>query len=77
MASQTTQGLNPDEPLYTLEEIAKPLRVSAMTLRRRIAEGQLKAFRVGRSWRVKQSERNAFLKSIGFLSSDESEPQSA
>ncbi|MDX3661296.1 helix-turn-helix domain-containing protein [Streptomyces sp. ID05-26A] len=76
MGSQTTQGLDPDEPLYTLDEIAKPLRVSAVTLRRRIADGELKAFRVGRGWRVKQSERDAYFERIGFLATSH-EPQSA
>lgn len=76
MGSQTTQGLDPDEPLYTLDEVAKPLRVSTVTLRRRIAEGQLKAFRVGRGWRVKQSERDAYFERIGFFPST-AEPQSA
>lgn len=76
MGSQTTTGLGPTEPVYTLDEIAAPLRVSPMTLRRRIAAGQLNAFRVGRRWLVKQSERDAFFERIGFLPVSP-EPQSA
>lgn len=76
MGSQTTQGLDLTEPVYTLDEIAAPLRVSPMTIRRRIAEGQLNAFRVGRRWLVKQSERDAYFERIGFVTSSP-EPQSA
>lgn len=66
MGSHTTQGQDPTEPLFTLDEIAGPLRVSTATLRRRIAAGDLKAIRVGRGWRVKESERNAYYERIGL-----------
>ena len=64
MGSQTDQGLT--EPVYTLDDIAAALRLSTMTLYRRVKEGELKAFRVGRGWRVTKSERDAYFARLGF-----------
>ena len=41
-----------DDQVYTPTEIAKVLRVSAVTVSRAIREGRLRAFRVGGQWRI-------------------------
>lgn len=56
------------EPVYTVREIAKALRVSEHKVKRLINAGELDAFKVGREWRVKESNRDAFFTKIGFLS---------
>lgn len=42
---------------YTIYELATAWGVNPMTVWRRIKEGKLKAFRVGRSWRIKESDK--------------------
>lgn len=48
--------------LYTLQEVAQILKVSERTLYRWLKDGKLKAHKVGRHWRVKEEDLNAFLK---------------
>lgn len=47
---------------YTVEEVAKTLRVSPPTVRKLIREGQLKAVRVGVQIRIPKEELDRFLK---------------
>lgn len=47
----------PDKATYRLDELAGLWNISVKTLRRMIRGGTLKAFRVGRAWRVSDSER--------------------
>ena len=47
---------------YTVEEVAKTLRVSPPTVRKLIREGQLKAVRVGVQIRIQKEELDRFLK---------------
>lgn len=46
----------------TVPEIAVELRVSKMTIYRLVHDGTLPSVRVGRSFRVKQSDLDAYLK---------------
>ena len=48
------------EKLFTIEEIAKILRVHTRTVTRYIEVGKLKASKIG-VWRIKESDLNAFL----------------
>lgn len=48
------------EKLFTIEEVAKILRVHTRTVTRYIEAGRLKASKLG-VWRIKQSDLNAFL----------------
>ena len=48
------------EKLFTIDEIAKILRVSGRSVARYIESGKLKASKIG-VWRIKQSDLNAFL----------------
>jgi len=48
-------------PLLTVAEVAEVLRVSTMTVYRLIKAGELPAFRVGKNYRIQESELEAFL----------------
>lgn len=50
-----------DEKVYTIEEIAKLLRVSIGTIRRFVATGELESYHVGRQYRITQSALDAYL----------------
>jgi excisionase family DNA binding protein len=49
------------EPLLTVGEVAATMRVSNMTVYRLIKSGQLPAIRVGKNYRVRESDMNAYL----------------
>lgn len=53
--------------VWVVREIAALLRVSPMTVRRRITSGDLPGYRVGRAHRVHESALLAYLDRIGFL----------
>lgn len=46
---------------YTVEEVAKMLKVSHMTIRREIERGNLKAAKVGHVWRITEEELKRYL----------------
>ncbi len=46
---------------YTVEEVAKLLRVSIPTVRQLIENGELKATRVGRQYRISEDDLNEFI----------------
>src|SRR5260370_21532754 len=47
--------------LYTLEEVAKILRVSVATVRRMIDDGELEAIKVRGQWRVRKDILDRYL----------------
>jgi len=49
------------QPFLTPQEVSDLLRVSVYTIRRWIKEGTLPAFKVGRSWRIRESDLNLWL----------------
>lgn len=49
----------------TVEEVARRMRVSKMTIYRLINATRLGAVRVGRSYRIKQTSLNEYLKGRG------------
>jgi excisionase family DNA binding protein len=51
-----------EDELLTTAEVAARLKVTRQTVQRLINAGDLVASRVGREWRVKRSELDAFLK---------------
>ena len=53
--------------VYVVREIATLLRVSDMTIRRRITAGDIPGYRVGRAHRVHETALLAYLKEIGYL----------
>ena len=51
------------ERLYTTEQVAKLLQVSVITIRRYIKSGKLKASKIGKDYRIKESDIDSLLKS--------------
>lgn len=50
-----------DSRFLTVQEVADLMRVSSMTVYRLIKSGELRAARVGRSFRVREDDVNAYL----------------
>lgn len=50
-----------DDRLLTVGEVAGTMRVSNMTVYRLIKSGQLPAFRVGKNYRIRESDVNKYL----------------
>lgn len=51
----------PTERFLTVQEVAELMRVSTMTVYRLIKAGDLRAARVGRSYRLREDEVEAYL----------------
>ncbi len=49
---------------YLVEELAEKLRVSNMTIYRYIAKGKVKAYKIGKEYRIKDEEFNKFLDKV-------------
>lgn len=49
------------ERVYTTEEVADALRVSVFTVRRLLNSGRLHGFKVGKDWRITESDLQAFI----------------
>jgi len=49
------------ERLLTLEEVAERLAVAPKTIRGWLREGKLKGLKVGKLWRVREQDLEAFL----------------
>lgn len=49
---------------YKAEELAEKLEVNIMTIYRYIKAGRLKAYKIGKEFRIDKDEFNAFLKSV-------------
>jgi excisionase family DNA binding protein len=58
-----TQSMITGEGIYTPQEVAQVLKVSAATLSRAIRDGKLKALRVGGQWRIVGTELVKYLNS--------------
>ncbi len=52
-----------DDSFFTVNEVAELLRVSKLTVWRYINAGSLPAYKIGRDWRIKKSEFDAFIES--------------
>lgn len=52
------------EEFYTAKELATKLRVNIMTIYRYIKAGRLKAYKIGKDFRIERDEFNAFLKEV-------------
>lgn len=66
------QGSGSMGPLMTVAEVADSLRVSTMTVYRLIKSGELAALRVGKNYRIRADDLEAYL-SQGIVHSDEAE----
>ena len=50
-----------EEEFYTAKELAEKLRVNIMTIYRYIKAGKLKAYKIGKEFRIEKSEFDKFL----------------
>lgn len=50
------------EQYYSIEEVAKMLKVAYLTVYRWIRSGKLKTIKAGKQYRIKKEELNAFTK---------------
>jgi excisionase family DNA binding protein len=50
-----------DKGVYTVAEVAAHLQVTTKTVRTWIAERQLTAIHVGREWRIREQDLQAFI----------------
>jgi excisionase family DNA binding protein len=50
--------------VYTIEEVAKHLKVSTRTVREWLRSGKLKGLKAGRLWRIREEELRAFLERL-------------
>jgi len=51
-----------EKEFYTALELAEKLRVNIMTIYRYIKAKKLKAYKIGKEFRIEKSEFNSFLK---------------
>jgi len=56
----TPSGL-PPQPFLTPQEVSSLLQISVYTVRRWIKQGELPAYKVGRLWRIKNSDLEQWL----------------
>ena len=52
-----------NEQYYTIEEVAKMLKVAYLTVYRWIQDGKLVAFKAGKQYRVKKEDLDSFVTS--------------
>ena len=53
-----------DKDFYLAEELADKLRVNIMTIYRYIKAGKLKAYKIGKEFRIAKKEFDSFLKKV-------------
>lgn len=53
-----------DKPFYKAEDLAELLEVNIMTIYRYIKAGRLKAYKLGREFRIEKKEFDVFLKKV-------------
>lgn len=49
---------------YTAQDLADKLRVNVMTIYRYIRAGRLKAYKIGKEYRINEAEFSAFLEAV-------------
>jgi excisionase family DNA binding protein len=53
-----------DKPFYKAEDLAELLELNIMTIYRYIKAGRLKAYKIGRDFRIDKNEFQTFLKKV-------------
>ncbi|WHH60954.1 helix-turn-helix domain-containing protein [Petroclostridium sp. X23] len=53
-----------DKEILTVSQVAEYLQLSEMTTYKLVQEGKIPAFKIGRHWRVKKSDLNAFIERL-------------
>lgn len=57
--------------LLTVKQVAALLHVSPMTVYRRVHNGELRALKIGRAFRVRRDDATAFIQSCEFTPKEE------
>jgi len=53
-----------EKEYFTAQEVADKLRVNVMTIYRYIKSGKLEAYKIGKDFRIKESEYQKFINSM-------------
>jgi len=53
-----------EKEFYTAQELAEKLRVNIMTIYRYIKKGKVKAYKIGKEFRIDEKEYNKFLNKV-------------
>ena len=53
-----------DDKFYTAAELAEELKLNIMTIYRYIKAGKLKAYKIGKEYRIGKEEFKSFLKKV-------------
>lgn len=64
MVENIKRSIKDDRDFYLVEELAQKLRVSNMTIYRYIRAGKIKAHKIGKEFRISNTEFNNFLESV-------------
>jgi excisionase family DNA binding protein len=64
ITTQTKAMTVKEKPFYKAEDLAEMLEVNIMTIYRYIKAGRLKAYKIGREFRIEKSEFQSFLKKV-------------
>ena len=56
--------MNKEKEFYKAEDLAELLEVNIMTIYRYIKAGRLKAYKIGREFRIDKNEFQSFLKKV-------------
>jgi excisionase family DNA binding protein len=49
---------------YTVDDVAKALKLNPYTVRRLVREGKIPAFKIGGQWRFRKEEIDHFIKNL-------------
>jgi excisionase family DNA binding protein len=55
---------NEEKEFYTAKELADKLRINIMTIYRYIKAGKIKAYKIGKGFRIKKQEFQEFLNKV-------------
>ena len=57
--------------MYTVYEVAKTLKLDAETIRRYINREKIRAYKIGKEWRVKESDLLEFIERQSNISKED------
>lgn len=67
MASKTSGVAAVIPEMTTVDEVADRLRTSPLAVRRLIADGSIRAYKVGKSWRIPVEELRRYLDAVASV----------
>lgn len=57
--------------LYTVDEVAETLKLDAETIRRYINSKKIRAYKIGKEWRIKESDLLEFIERQSNISKED------